>query len=217
MLLWRNSRKTRSGQAPSLPAAKSAEFLFRLAPLASAFALFASFALAAAEYRAGVARVDITPPIGHEMGGYPARKHGSTGLHDPLYATVLVLESVGNSIALVTCDLRSFVSTRVGELARQKFGIAPGDINPYYDKTPLMEDALSVMKQTGQKLGAEAVRVARSIQTRAAENPCIQTKTVVLTVANQWNTTKLEAGLKARYRTTRASRGVCWRRICGCR
>jgi neutral ceramidase len=77
----------------------------------------------AAEYRAGVARIDITPPIGHVLGGYSARTHGSTGLHDPLYATVLVIESGGNSIALVTCDLRSFVSTRVGELARRKFGI----------------------------------------------------------------------------------------------
>src|SRR3984893_13089710 len=76
-----------------------------------------------AEYRAGVARVDITPEIGHEMGGYSARKHGSTGLHDPLYATVLVIESGNNSIALVTCDLRSFVSTRVGELAKRKFNI----------------------------------------------------------------------------------------------
>ena len=76
-----------------------------------------------AEYRAGVARVDITPPIGHEMGGYSARKHGSTGVHDPLYATVLLIESGDNSIALVTCDLRSFVSARVGEIARQKFGV----------------------------------------------------------------------------------------------
>jgi neutral ceramidase len=84
--------------------------------------LIASTAFAA-EYRAGVARVDITPPIGHEMGGYAARKHGSTGLHDPLYATVLVIESGDDSIALVTCDLRSFVSTRVGELAKQKFNI----------------------------------------------------------------------------------------------
>src|ERR1700693_2857677 len=76
-----------------------------------------------AEYRAGVGRIDITPPIGHEMGGYSARKHGSTGLHDPLYATVLVIESDDNIIALETCDLRSFVSTRVGEVARRKFGI----------------------------------------------------------------------------------------------
>ncbi len=77
----------------------------------------------AAEYRVGVSRVDITPPIGHPMGGYSNRTHGSTALHDPLYATVLVIESAGNSLALVTCDLRSFVSTRVGELAAQKFGI----------------------------------------------------------------------------------------------
>ncbi|MGA3185583.1 MAG: neutral/alkaline non-lysosomal ceramidase N-terminal domain-containing protein [Bryobacteraceae bacterium] len=87
----------------------------------------------AAEYRAGVARVDITPPIGHEMGGYSARKHGSTGLHDPLYATVLVIENGNNSIALVTCDLRSFVSTRVGDLARQKFNIQTTLIDVSHD------------------------------------------------------------------------------------
>ncbi len=84
---------------------------------------FPLLAAAQAEYRAGVARVDITPPAGHPMGGYSARTHGATGLHDPLYATVLVVESGNNSLALVTCDLRSFVSTRVGELAKQKFGI----------------------------------------------------------------------------------------------
>src|SRR5580658_2835258 len=77
----------------------------------------------AAEYRAGIARVEITPPIGHEMGGYSDRKHGATGVHDPLYATVLLIESGKTSIALVTCDLRSFVSTRVSELARQRFGV----------------------------------------------------------------------------------------------
>src|SRR5690349_20106640 len=77
----------------------------------------------AAEYRAGLARVDITPPVGHVMGGYSDRKQNAAGTHDPLYATVLVVESGDDSLALVTCDLRSFVSTRVGELARQKFGV----------------------------------------------------------------------------------------------
>ena len=79
---------------------------------------------------------------------------------------------------------------------------APGDINPYYDKTPLIEDAVAVMKATGQKLGLEAVRVAHSIQTRVAENPRIQTKTVVLTAANRWNREKLEAEVKAHYPET---------------
>src|SRR5712672_828220 len=77
----------------------------------------------AADFRAGVARVDITPPVGHAMGGYSDRKGNATGTHDPLYATVLVIESGGNSLALVTCDLRSFVSTRVGDAARQKVGV----------------------------------------------------------------------------------------------
>src|SRR5579872_4388652 len=87
-----------------------------------AFFLLAA-AAPAAEYRAGVSRIDITPPAGHAMGGYGARNHGSTGIHDPLYATVLVIETGDNSLALVTCDLRSFVSTRVGELAKQRYGI----------------------------------------------------------------------------------------------
>src|ERR1051326_485170 len=87
-----------------------------------AFLLFVS-AMCAQNFRAGVARIDITPPVGHPMGGYSDRKQNATGTHDPLYATVLVLESGNESLALVTCDLRSFVSTRVGELARQKFGI----------------------------------------------------------------------------------------------
>jgi neutral ceramidase len=77
----------------------------------------------AADFRAGVARIDITPPVGHVMGGYSERKGNATGTHDPLYATVLVIESSDQSLALVTCDLRSFVSTRVGDIARQKFGV----------------------------------------------------------------------------------------------
>jgi hypothetical protein len=91
--------------------------------------LFLMVAAQGAEYLAGVARVDITPPIGHEMGGYSARTHSSTAKHDPLFATVLVIQSGDNSIALVTCDLRSFVSTRVGQLAAEKFGVKNTLIN----------------------------------------------------------------------------------------
>lgn len=79
---------------------------------------------------------------------------------------------------------------------------APGDINPFYDKTPLIEDAVNVMKETGRKLALEAIRVANSIQTKSPERARIQTKTVVLTVANRWNREKLEAEVKARYPET---------------
>jgi neutral ceramidase len=87
-------------------------------------ALFAlALPLTAADFQAGTARVDITPPVGHAMGGYSERKGNATGTHDPLYATVLVLQSGSTSLALVTADLRSFVSTRIGDQARQRFGI----------------------------------------------------------------------------------------------
>ncbi len=77
---------------------------------------------------------------------------------------------------------------------------APGDINPYFDKTPLIEDAVGVMKQTGRTLGAEAVRVARTVTTRAPANPRIQSKTVIVPAANRWDTEKLRGVLKERYR-----------------
>jgi hypothetical protein len=79
---------------------------------------------------------------------------------------------------------------------------APGDINPFYDKTPLIEDAANVMKETGRKLALEAIRVANSIQTKNPDQVHIRTKTVVLTVANRWNREKLESEVKAHFPET---------------
>src|SRR5579862_7381647 len=117
----------------------------------------------AAEYRAGVSRIDITPPVGHAMGGYGARKHGSTGIHDPLYATVLIIESGDNSLALVTCDLRSFVSTRVGELAKQKFGIKNTIISVSHDHSgPLTWELRSPWYTEAEDKMVEAIGAAHA-------------------------------------------------------
>jgi neutral ceramidase len=75
---------------------------------------------AAKELTAGVARVEVTPPVGSPMGGYSTREGPSTGVHDPLYATVLVLKSSGLTVAIVSCDLRSFPSERIITLARER-------------------------------------------------------------------------------------------------
>ncbi len=48
---------------------------------------------------------------------------------------------------------------------------AAGDINPYYDKMRLEEDADKLLEETGKKLGDEALRVARSIETRSPAHP----------------------------------------------
>lgn len=61
--------------------------------------------LLGANLKAGVARVDITPPTGLPMYGYADRTQGATGILDPLYARVLVLEAGEKRIAMVTLDL----------------------------------------------------------------------------------------------------------------
>ena len=75
---------------------------------------------------AGVAAVDITPPVGTPLGGYGAR-HGrpSTGVHDRLYAKALVLDNRSERIAIVTCDLIG-VSKAVKQQVLRRIGRAAG-------------------------------------------------------------------------------------------
>ena len=69
--------------------------------------------------RAGLSRVEITPPPGGKTWGY-AGASPTVGIHDPLYATVLILEASDTRVALVCWDVCEFQSPRlhkaVGEL-----------------------------------------------------------------------------------------------------
>ncbi len=73
--------------------------------------------------RAGTAEVEITAPVGYPMAGYGARKDVSTGVHDPLFARVLVLKTEQTSVALVSLDMALFFSNRVFTEAKEKYGI----------------------------------------------------------------------------------------------
>ena len=55
--------------------------------------------------RAGVAVVNITPPIGIWMTGFAARPGPANGVHDELYARAVVVESGGAKVALVALDI----------------------------------------------------------------------------------------------------------------
>jgi len=58
------------------------------------------------ELLAGAGRVDITPKKGTPLAGYQARwSKPSLGVHDPIYARALVLESGGRRAAIVSTDL----------------------------------------------------------------------------------------------------------------
>lgn len=62
----------------------------------------------------GVARADITPPVGIPLVGFAGRGP-SNAVHDSLTATALVAESDGDRFALIACDLLQFQAETVAE------------------------------------------------------------------------------------------------------
>lgn len=78
--------------------------------------------------RAGVSRVDITPPLGVDLWGYFDRSGPANGKLDPLFARVLVLDDGRKSVAVITLDLgRSFGPPQIAWLrdkARRQHGVA---------------------------------------------------------------------------------------------
>jgi hypothetical protein len=63
--------------------------------------------LGAAEFRAGAARVDITPPADAAlpMSGYASRAQGFKAIHDHIYVRAIVLDDGATQAALVTWEL----------------------------------------------------------------------------------------------------------------
>jgi neutral ceramidase len=68
----------------------------------------------------GVARIDITPPIGIELAGFVAREQPSTGIHDPLYVRALSLRIGSDKLLWIHADLigldSGFVSRLTGAI-----------------------------------------------------------------------------------------------------
>jgi hypothetical protein len=78
----------------------------------------------AADFQAGVAVVDITPPNNYRMSGY-FNERLNTGTHDPLLAKALAFRDGNQQAALVFCDLIG-ISLDVSRRARQKAGQTTG-------------------------------------------------------------------------------------------
>lgn len=90
----------------------------------------AATTVAAAEFRAGFAEGDITPPVGwRRAGGYS--EVISTGIHDPLMTKAMVLAQDGTVVAFVGNDLLAVhrkLTDRARKLASEKTGIPLGNI-----------------------------------------------------------------------------------------
>lgn len=55
--------------------------------------------------RAGVAKANITPPLGMLMSGYGSRTEGAIGVHDELYTVALYLDDGHTAAGLITADI----------------------------------------------------------------------------------------------------------------
>ncbi|MFH1922542.1 MAG: neutral/alkaline non-lysosomal ceramidase N-terminal domain-containing protein [Planctomycetota bacterium] len=79
---------------------------------------------------AGVAAVDITPPLNYRMCGY-FHERLSTGTHDPLMAKAIVLRQDGRQAAMVFCDLIGLpleLTLHVRRAAEERTGIPAANI-----------------------------------------------------------------------------------------
>ncbi len=82
-------------------------------------------------WQAGIARVDITPPLGVWMAGFGFRTKGAETVHDPLYATALVISDGTQEIAIISSDLLSLDAPdaqHVRALTASLTGIDPAGI-----------------------------------------------------------------------------------------
>src|SRR5262245_11964348 len=75
--------------------------------------------------RAGVCRVDITPPLGVEPGAWRLRTGRADGVHAPPVAPALVLDDGSRRVALVATDLL-WMPRYVAEAARRRAATLTG-------------------------------------------------------------------------------------------
>ena len=76
-------------------------------------------------WRAGAARVDITPTLPCKLSGYGGRTALSTGVHDPLSARALAFEQDGHRLVIVSTDIIGYYGP-TGESLRQAVRDASG-------------------------------------------------------------------------------------------
>ncbi|MBM3802693.1 MAG: hypothetical protein FJW26_10350 [Acidimicrobiia bacterium] len=81
--------------------------------------------------KAGVARIDITPPVGFRMQGAMRRIEPSLGIESPLLATALVLADGNHKVVLFDCDLIGFDLPLVNEIRQavgKRVGTSPSQV-----------------------------------------------------------------------------------------
>lgn len=76
--------------------------------------------------KAGVAQVDITPPVGTVLHGYSPRK--STGIHDRLYAQALILDNGEERVCIIACDNVGPGGPRLRKAVEEAIGLPASNV-----------------------------------------------------------------------------------------
>lgn len=104
----------------------------------------------ATDLRAGVARVDLTPPLSMKapLGGYGARMNRpAAGVHDRIFAKALVVTDGNRKFALVTADLLGFAPpfkpSLIDRLAKQGWSPEQIMLLPSHSHTSIDMNALN--------------------------------------------------------------------------
>ena len=155
---------------------------------------------AAPPLQAGLAEVEITPPIGYRMDGYFTERL-STGVKDPLMAKALVFQQGDTKTALVVCDLLGVPQTLTREVrarAAARTGIPAANIAVTATHThtgPLFsgERARIFSDQAVAKYGSDplarinyvATLSDRLVEVIVAANAAVSTATLELVIARE--------------------------------
>ena len=115
--------------------------------------------------RAGFSRLDISPDIGVQLAGFPDVLRKNTGIHDPLYATTMILSDGSETVCLISLDLLWYHKKDVAAIRRliaNQTGIPAGNIMICCTHNHSGHIAASFAEFTPQQL--EAMPTAEEIQ-----------------------------------------------------
>ncbi|MHA1874699.1 MAG: neutral/alkaline non-lysosomal ceramidase N-terminal domain-containing protein [Candidatus Heimdallarchaeaceae archaeon] len=80
---------------------------------------------------AGIAKANITPPVGYAHQGYSGIRKGCVGVHDELFTKVLFLKNGKDKLVIITADLLGFPKEIVDDIKsmlKSKLGLNREDI-----------------------------------------------------------------------------------------
>jgi len=131
---------------------------------------FLAAPLLAAEYKAGIAKIDITPKEPIYMSGYATRNHPSEGVTQHLFAKALAIEDGhGTRVVIVTTDLIGLpraISDPVAAEAAKRWGIDRAHLmfNSSHTHTgPLLLHNLNLMFELSEAEAAAVERYTRQL------------------------------------------------------